>query len=194
MSTTRALPILRTPDRQAAYDAARQLLDLTVQRDLTEASGFTNALTTTQARQMFEAFPHGWGEPTDLDHDLGGDSLRRLFDVGDPQLAELAPFNFRVEEEPVGSVEEQFLDLVGAAPAWLYWDGFGWPAVPELGLGPRLHDAMLELILNNRSLALDRPSDDHTLYVHFRQGDVERAEWLARQVGLAPIGPVELGW
>ncbi|MGW1179056.1 hypothetical protein ACWD4P_35655 [Kitasatospora sp. NPDC002543] len=50
---------------------------------------------------------------------------------------------------------------------------------------------MVELVLDDHGLALDRPSDERTLYIHFRRSDAERTEWPARRVGPAVIGPWE---
>ncbi|WP_224283991.1 hypothetical protein [Streptomyces sp. LS1784] len=184
MSTSHVLPVLRTTNRWAAYDAARRLLALAVSPSGIEVRAYAPQLTPVQARPLRAAFPENVGIRGDLGHPEPGEEAA----VGP------APFVFSAEERPAGAVEEQFLDVVGTVTAELSWDGFAWPAAPELGLEPRYKDAGLQLLLNNRSLDYDDPAGDHTLFIHFRAGDVERAEWLARQVGLAPIGPVELGW
>ncbi|MFJ4189788.1 hypothetical protein [Kitasatospora sp. NPDC089509] len=58
----------------------------------------------------------------------------------------------------------------------------------------RAKDTHLQLALNSDNVDFDRPAEHHTLFVHFRDGDVERARWLARRAGLADDGEVEWGW
>ncbi|WP_316529034.1 hypothetical protein [Kitasatospora brasiliensis] len=52
MSTSHALPVLRTTNRWAAYDAARRLLGTTVRRDATEVPAFADGLPVAQARRV----------------------------------------------------------------------------------------------------------------------------------------------
>ncbi|MET8544648.1 hypothetical protein ABZW03_28995 [Kitasatospora sp. NPDC004799] len=193
MSTSNVLPVLRTPNRWVAYDAAQRLLGITVHRRSTEAHAYAEELTAAEARRLFEAFPDQV-YPGSAGHGVGYDETRRLLAAGDPRVDELAPFSFQSDERPVGSIEERFLGLLGSSPASLSWSGFAWPAVPDLGLDLRAKDAGVQIALNSRNVDYDRPSDDHTVFLHFRAGDVRRAEWLARHVGLAAVGPAESGW
>ncbi|MFF2748153.1 hypothetical protein ACFVVA_21715 [Kitasatospora sp. NPDC058048] len=193
MSTSHVLPVLRTTNRWVAYDAAQRLLGITVHRHSTEANAYADELTAAEARRLFEAFPDHV-HPGGQERTVGTDELRRLLAAGDPRVDALAPFGFQLDERPAGSIEDRFLALLGSSPASLSWDGFAWPAAPELGLDVRAKDAGVQIALSSDNVDFDRPADDHTLFIHFRQGDVERAEWLARQVGLAPVGPVEHGW
>lgn len=193
MSTSNVLPVLRTPNRWVAYDAARRLLDITVHRGSTEAHAYADDLTATEARRLFEAHPdHVYGGVSD--QGTGHEEVRRLLAAGDPRLESLAPFSFQLDEQPAGSIEERFLALLGSSPASLSWKGFAWPAVPELGLDLRGKDAGVQIALNSDTVDYDRPAADHTVFLHFNAGDVRRAEWLARQVGLTPVGPVGSGW
>ncbi|GHF62075.1 hypothetical protein GCM10018790_45090 [Kitasatospora xanthocidica] len=195
MSTSRALPVLRTPDLRAAHDAARRLLALAVPMDGFLVEGETTARTPAEARRLFAAFPTGRGATPWPNHPrLGYEEVRGLFDAGDPRFDGLGPLEFQAKAEPPGGFEELFLDVVGSGPGSLSWTHFFWPAVPELGLEPRAKDTHLQIAVNSRNVDFDRPSDDHTLFVHFRGGDLERARWLARQVGLEPVGPEECGW
>ncbi|MFD8751475.1 hypothetical protein ACFV0O_10925 [Kitasatospora sp. NPDC059577] len=193
MSTSRALPVLRPPDRQALHDTARLLLDFTEPWGRVSVDCHALGMTSAEARQVLEAFPGSWVSPSDRTHPESSAEVRALFETGDPRVDELAPFDVDVFERPPGSVEERFLGIVGSGPAALYWGGFAWPAVPELDLKPRAKDAHLQIVLNSRNADFDRPSEDHTLFIHFRSGDLERAEWLARQAGLTPVGPDESG-
>ncbi|MEV7185406.1 hypothetical protein [Kitasatospora sp. NPDC093102] len=193
MSTSNVLPVLRTTNRWAAYEAAQRLLGITVHRRSTEVHAYADELTAAEARRLFEAFPeHVY--PGNQERNVGHDEVRRLLATDDPRVDALAPFSFQLDEQPVGSIEDRFLGLRGSSPASLSWTGFAWPAVPELGLELRSKDAKVQIALNSSNVDFDRPSDGHTLFIHFRAGDVERAEWLARQVGLTAVGPVESGW
>ncbi|MFI9786560.1 hypothetical protein ACIHEI_24130 [Kitasatospora sp. NPDC051984] len=55
-------------------------------------------------------------------------------------------------------------------------------------------DACVQIAVNSREVTADVPAADHTVFLHFRSGDVERAEWPARQAGLRGIGPAGMGW
>ncbi|MEV7772579.1 hypothetical protein [Kitasatospora sp. NPDC086791] len=193
MSTSRALPVLRTPDRYALHDTARLLLDFTEPWGDVSVDAHALGMTSAEARQVLETIPGSRVSASDRTRPESSAEIRALFETGDPRLDELAPFDVDVFDRPLGSVEDRFLDLVGSGPAALYWSGFAWPAAPELGLKPRAKDARLQIVLNSRAADFDRPAEDHTLFIHFRSGDLERAEWLARQAGLAPVGPDECG-
>ncbi|MFF7994055.1 hypothetical protein ACFZDG_30235 [Kitasatospora xanthocidica] len=58
MSTSNAIPVLRTPDLRLAHQAARRLLDLAVHWDKGVAvSASVDALTLAEAQRMTAAFP-----------------------------------------------------------------------------------------------------------------------------------------
>ncbi|WUD70692.1 hypothetical protein OG937_02840 [Streptomyces sp. NBC_00510] len=46
----------------------------------------------------------------------------------------------------------------------------------------------MTLCVNARDLELEEPATDHTVFVHVKQIEAERAPWLAAQVGLQVIG------
>ncbi|WP_239149643.1 hypothetical protein [Streptomyces sp. SID12501] len=48
--------------------------------------------------------------------------------------------------------------------------------------------AFMTLCTNVRDLDLKEPATDHTVFVHVKQIEAERAPWLAAQVGLTVIG------
>ncbi|MEU6974295.1 hypothetical protein AB0A71_42595 [Kitasatospora aureofaciens] len=191
MSTSRALPVLRTPDLRAAHDAARRLLALATGVEHCDADGRTTARTVAEARRLYETFPDA--RATAHHAPPGFTEVRALFDAGDPRFDALLPLEFQVER-PAGTFEERFLDVLGSGAGSLSWSHFFWPAVPELGMAARAKDSHLQIALNSDGVHFLRPAGHHTLFVHFRDGDVERARRLARQAGLADDGQVEEGW
>ncbi|MFI6963026.1 hypothetical protein [Streptomyces sp. NPDC050255] len=46
----------------------------------------------------------------------------------------------------------------------------------------------MTLCVNVRDLELEEPASDHTVFVHVKYFEAERAPWLAAQVGLQVIG------
>lgn len=53
----------------------------------------------------------------------------------------------------------------------------------------------MTVCMNARDLDIcfvKEPAPDHTLYVHVKQVEAERAPWLAAQVGLRVIGELEM--
>ncbi|MFF0295693.1 hypothetical protein ACFYST_19765 [Kitasatospora sp. NPDC004614] len=192
MSTSNVLPVLRTCDLSDAYRAVRRLLGLVVPMDGFRVSAFGQVLAVAEAERLVAAFPEGVIIPDEGPE--SSDETRAMVVAGDPRVAGMLPLRFYLDDCPVGSIEEAFLGVVGAGAGWIEWDWFSWPAVPELGLGMRNKDACLQIAINSRDVTADVPAADHTVFIHFRSGDVERAEWLARQVGLRGIGPVEMGW
>ncbi|MEU3205145.1 hypothetical protein ABZ702_14970 [Streptomyces cyaneofuscatus] len=82
-----------------------------------------------------------------------------------------------------------FLGARGGSPATVRWDFMGRPAAPEVGLGDGgARGAFVTLCVNARDLELEEPATDHTVFVHVKQVEAERAPWLAAQVGLRVIG------
>ncbi|MFI5569314.1 hypothetical protein ACIA6T_18595 [Streptomyces sp. NPDC051740] len=83
--------------------------------------------------------------------------------------------------------------LVGDSPATVRWDFTGWPEAPEAGLGAGgARGAFVTLCTHVRDLELEEPSTDHTVFVHVKQAEAERAPWLAAQAGLTVIGGLEM--
>lgn len=81
------------------------------------------------------------------------------------------------------------LAAVGESPAAVRWDFTGWPEAPEIGLGiGGTRGAFVTLCVNARDLDLTEPATDHTVFVHVKQVEAERAPWLAARVGLHVIG------
>jgi hypothetical protein len=93
--------------------------------------------------------------------------------------------SWAMSPETVGA----FLDALNNSPATVRWDFTGWPAAPEVGLGVGgARGAFLTLCVNARDLELEEPATDHTVFVHVKQVEAERAPWLATQVELRVIG------
>ncbi|MFV5994934.1 hypothetical protein ACNPQM_21360 [Streptomyces sp. NPDC056231] len=194
MSTSNALPILRTPDLLNAHQAVQRLLSLAFPMDKFQVGAEAQALTLEEAQRMVAAFPKAWVSPDDPYWPESDDEVRRMIVAGDPRVSVLLPVTLYLESRLVGSIEKAFFGVIGSGTASIDWDFFSWPAVPELGLEIRNKDAKVQIAINSRDVYRDAPATDHTVFIHFREGDVARAEWLAQQVGLQPIGPVECGW
>ncbi|MFJ6617648.1 hypothetical protein ACIQOW_08755 [Kitasatospora sp. NPDC091335] len=74
-------------------------------------------------------------------------------------------------------------------PVTSMWDFLGWPEAPDIGLGaggPR--GAYVTVCANARDVDLEEPAADHTVFVHVKQAEAERAPWLATRIGLTVIG------
>ncbi|PJN25112.1 hypothetical protein CG736_16710 [Kitasatospora sp. CB02891] len=188
------MPVLRTPDLTAAHGAVRRLLGLVIPMDGFHVGASVQALTAAEAQRMVAAFPDGVVGSADPSGTVSNDEVRAMAVAGDPRVADLLPVELHLENRPVGSIEEAFFEVVGAGTGSIDWDWFHWPAVPELGLGARHKDAHLQVAVNSLDVCGDVQAAVHTVFIHFRSGDEDRAEWLAQQVGLRPVGPVELGW
>ncbi|WP_189317742.1 hypothetical protein [Streptomyces brasiliensis] len=84
---------------------------------------------------------------------------------------------------------EPFLQAVGDTSAAVRWDFNAWPDVPELGLGAGgSRGAFLALCVHAQDLDLEESASDHTVFVHVKQAEAERAPWPAAQVGMRVIG------
>lgn len=193
MSTSNALPVLRTPDLLSARQAVQGLLSLAIPMDKFQVSAEAQALSPAEAQRMVATFPKATVSPDDPYRPESSDEVRRMIAVGDPRVAALLPVTLHLESQPVGSIEEAFFGVIGSGTGSIDWVFFSWPAVPELGLEIRNKDAYVQIAINSRDVYRDTPATDHTVFIHFREGDVARAKWLAQQVGLQPIGPVECG-
>lgn len=117
----------------------------------------------------------------------GHKEARRLIQEGDDPSEHL-PIWLRAWAMPPETVEP-FLKAVSDSPATVRWDFTGWPDAPQLGLGEGgTRGAFVTLCVNVRDLELEEPATDHTVFVHVKQIEAERAPWLAAQVGLTVIG------
>ncbi|MFJ4189789.1 hypothetical protein [Kitasatospora sp. NPDC089509] len=111
MSTSTALPVLRTPDPHVAHAAARRLLALAEAVADCNTEGVTTALTAAEARRLFAAFPEARATPIDLHRTA-------VREAATPGVEALLPLEFQVQQ-PAGTFEERFLDAIGSGPGSL---------------------------------------------------------------------------
>ncbi|WP_427919233.1 hypothetical protein [Streptomyces sp. cg40] len=169
MSNSYAQPVLRTTDLSAALRVAERLLAIADLRDL-EVDLEARVSSADVLAALLKLIPGAerWAE-------------------GDDPAAHL-PVRLRGWAMPPDAVEP-FLRAVGESPASVRWDFNAWPEAPEAGLGVGgTRGAFVTLCVNVRDLELEEPAPDHTVFVHVKQIEAERAPWLAAQVGLGVIG------
>ncbi|WP_351234285.1 hypothetical protein [Streptomyces sp. NPDC002133] len=108
-------------------------------------------------------------------------------------LAGLLPVTLSVVEPWAGDLLERAPEVLRAA-TWgqIAWFALSWPAVPELSLGPEHARTGVQACFNID--ANHEPVSGHTVYVHVRPDEGERAQHLARLIGHDVIGPSERGW
>ncbi|MFZ4276336.1 hypothetical protein ACOZFM_26935 [Streptomyces arboris] len=178
MSNSYAQPILRTADLSEGLRSVERLLGIADLQDL-EVDFDVLVSSAHVLTPLLKLFPDAewWAE--------GGRSGSSA--KGDAPPAHL-PVRLGSWAAPVETVGP-FLDALGGSPATVRWDFMGWPAAPEVGLGVGgARGAFVTLCVNARDLELEEPATDHTVFVHVKQVEAERAPWLAAQVGLRVIG------
>ncbi|MGW3835176.1 hypothetical protein [Streptomyces microflavus] len=178
MSNSYAQPILRTADLSECLRVVERLLRIADLRDL-EVDFEVLISSAHVLTPLLKLFPDAewWAE--------GGRSGSSA--KGDDPLTHL-PVRLRSWAAPVEDVGP-FLDALGGSPATVRWDFMGWPEAPEVGLGAGgARGAFVTLCVNVRDLELEEPATDHTVFVHVKQIEAERAPWLAGQVGQQVIG------
>ncbi|BBC36071.1 hypothetical protein SGFS_073650 [Streptomyces graminofaciens] len=182
MSNSYAQPILRTADLAEGLRIVERLLGIADLRDL-EVDFEVRVSSADVLVPLLELLPRAkWF----AEGDTGGSSAK-----GDDPAAHL-PVWLRALGRPPETVQP-FLDAVGGSPATVRWDFMGWPEAPEVGLGVGgARGAFVTLCVNVRDLELEEPASDHTVFVHVKQVEAERAPWLAAQVGLTVIGDLEM--
>ncbi|MFE7712688.1 hypothetical protein ACFU6I_44775 [Streptomyces sp. NPDC057486] len=179
MSNSYAQAVFRTPDLGKALEVAHQLLALA------ETSGMVvTFLARVHASQTLEELSEiltelsWWSESADRPASS---------DDSDDPAGHLPVRVKSFCQEP--DTVDAFLAAVGNGASVVCWDFSSWPEAPEVGLGiGGERGAYVSLCVNARDLYLDEPSDDHTVYVHVKQVEAERAPWLAAQVGLHVFG------
>lgn len=183
MSNSYAQPILRTPDLADGLRVVERLLALADLRNLevdfearvSSADVLAELLQLIPDAESFSEGDRGDGSPDD-----GADRTAHF------------PVRLRGWAMPPETVEP-FLKAVGESPASVRWDFDGWPEAPEVGLGScGTRGAFVTLCVNVRDLDIEEPAPDHTVFVHVKQIEAERAPWLAAQVGLSVIGDLEM--
>lgn len=178
MSNSHAQPILRTADLSEGLRIVERLLAIADVRNL-EVDFDVRISSAQTLSPLLELLPNAkwWAEGGG-----GGSSAK-----GDDPSTHL-PIRLRSwakSPETVGP----FLEAVGDSPATVRWDFTGWPEAPEVGLGVGgARGAFVTLAVHTRDLDLEEPAFDHTVFVHVKQFEAERAPWLATQVGSQVIG------
>ncbi|MFF7331697.1 hypothetical protein [Streptomyces sp. NPDC008150] len=184
MSNSYAQAVLRTTDIAEALRAAERLLDLADTGEL-EVDFEARVSTACELERLSGAMPEAdWWS-------LGADDRHGSSRAGDVPSDFLPLFMSRwcMPAETV----EPFLAAAGTVPAMVRWDFSGWPEAPEAGLGRGgTRGAYVTVCVNARDLYLEEPAADHTLYVHVKQSEPERAVWLAAQVGLEVMGELQM--
>ncbi|MFF3469251.1 hypothetical protein [Streptomyces sp. NPDC002619] len=178
MSNSYAQPILRAAELGEALRVIGQLLEIADTREL--EVDFEARISSPEAlKPLSVLLPRAdWFAAGNGD----GSS-----DKGDDPAAHL-PVRVQSWAMPPDIVEP-LLRAVTGTPAAIRWDFRGWPEAPEAGLGTGgSRGAYVTLCVNARDLDLDEPATDHTVFVHVKQSEAERAPWLAARVGLQVIG------
>ncbi|WP_326580531.1 hypothetical protein OIE69_40940 [Actinacidiphila glaucinigra] len=184
MSNSYARPILRTEDLSMALRVVQDLLELA---------------DTVGMEVDFEAIAHTPQELARILHIAPGAEWwsygpGRAVRSGEGKLVAADHLPVYLSDwcrEP--SEVDVFLAAAGSAPAIVRWDFNAWPAAPEAGLGPGgSRGAYVTLTVNSHNLYLDEPGGLHTVFVHVKQFEAERAPWLAKQVGQEVIGPLTM--
>ena len=183
MSNSYAQPVLRTTDLAEALRAAGRLLDLADTREL-EVDFEARVSTPLELERLSGVMPNAdwWAYGADRH----GSS-----DKGDAPAEWLPIYLSRWCMAP--ETVEAFVAAAGNVPAMVRWDFSGWPEAPEVGLGcGGTRGAYVTVCVNARDFYLDEPATDHTVFVHVKQVEAQRAPWLAAQVGLKVIGELEM--
>lgn len=178
MSNSFAQPVLRTTELSEALRVVERLLEIADTGEL--EVDFEAVVTAAPALTGLSGVCPGaewWAEGA-----REGSS-----EAGDDPLTCL-PVRIRAWALPPETVPA-LLQAAAGSPATVRWDFSGWPPAPEVGLdacGTR--GAFITLCLNVRDLELAEPAPDHTVFVHVKQTEAERAPWLAAEAGLRVIG------
>ncbi|WP_245726916.1 hypothetical protein [Streptomyces longwoodensis] len=178
MSNSYAQPILRTAELPEALRIVERLLNIADLEGL-EVDYEVRISSAQTLSSLLKLLPNAewWAEG-----EGDGSSAK-----GDEPAAHL-PIRLKSWARSPKSVGA-FLEALGDSPATVRWDFMGWPAAPEVGLdigGAR--GAFVTLCVHAHDLELEEPATDHTVFVHVKQVEAERAPWLAAQVGLSVIG------
>jgi hypothetical protein len=190
MGDSRAYPLFRSASAADTLALARRLCSLMERRDAVVE--LTAELQTAEdVWRMVGVLPKAWynAQGVQFDsyqwtHEYRADTLPK----DSHELVTLLPF--RVDDEvAVGDgLEDLFVQALGRGPASIYWDG-SWSDGPELGLEAYATYEAVQVVFSSLDIDLELPADDHTVFVHLSKlGNLPRAEWLARQVGVEVLG------
>ncbi|MFF5976581.1 hypothetical protein ACFY7C_34265 [Streptomyces sp. NPDC012769] len=178
MGHSRAYPVFRTTDGDAAYARARELCGLLAE---VEEPIMVEALigTPERVRRVAEVVPGAWFE------DAEGETY-------DPWAEPAGAVRFPVwvcQEEAPREAELPFLRAVGDERASLCWRGT-WPV-------PWAHPQYdgVQVTFHSDDVELDRAAGTHTVFLHVDKrcpaGQVR--EFLA-PAGYEPLGEARIGW
>jgi hypothetical protein len=202
MSDPIAYPVFRTTDPVLALRVARQLVAVGDRR-YAKVSVDVELRTAGEVLRIREALPDAWfrkedvagwardpSDPTGLHGGVHAPELSTDLAF----LASRLPLWASMEYRPLGSVEEEFAALVGPNIGEIWWSNLIWPDVPDRGIYREADNARVSLLFNCRTTELDERADDHTVLVHVRRRNRDRAEerhasWLAEQIDQSVIGP-----
>ncbi|WP_306320148.1 MULTISPECIES: hypothetical protein [unclassified Streptomyces] len=178
MSNFYAQPILRTADLSEGLRIVGKLLEIADLSDL-EVDFDMRVNSADSLSAVLAVLPEAewWAE------EGRGSSSER---AEDPSVG--LPIRLRSWAQAPETVEP-FLQAMGDTSAAVRWDFSAWPDVPELRLGVGgSRGAFVTLCVHAQDLDLEEPASDHTVFVHVKQAEAERAPWLAAQVGMRVIG------
>ncbi|GAA3481537.1 hypothetical protein GCM10018966_060680 [Streptomyces yanii] len=175
MGNTCAWPVLRTTDLAEALSLADRLLSVASWHEPSACYLDAWARTDDDLRRLTEALPgvraRSYGE--------GGAGLPVSLSLGVSTFAQA----------------REALDIwAGITSCYVLWHNLQWPSVPELGLGEEYKYAELQIACNSHDIYCEHWAAEHTVFIHARHGDDERAAWLAAQVDARVVGPAEFGW
>ncbi|WP_327244993.1 hypothetical protein [Streptomyces sp. NBC_01320] len=196
MGNSRAYPVYRSSDPLDAYAQAQRLCALLDSRD-TDAHVSAELRTVADVQRMLKLLPDVSYDPDRaLTDPVTGDYLfftGRTLPVDPAELEPLLPL-LLIDEVVSGGVEASFVRALGKGPATVGWTG-RWPDDPGLGsLGNRKYDGV-QAVFNSDDSDWERWADTHTVFVHVTKfGDLDRAQWLAAQIGGEVLGEALLGW
>ncbi|MFK0013494.1 hypothetical protein [Streptomyces sp. NPDC091027] len=199
MSNGVSHPVYRTSDPAAALATARRLLALG-DRDDTHVSVDIELCTVAEVLEVRQVLPEAWfrteneefwAREVDAQTGLRCDWHAAELSTDANGLDPLLPLWASLLDQPVGSVEDAFTDLVGARYASIHWGRLIWPEVRERGYYGRVEHDGVTLLFNCDDAATTRRAGTHTVCVdvHRIEGSQSYAAWLAEQIGQAVVGP-----
>ncbi|MEU0830711.1 hypothetical protein [Streptomyces sp. NPDC005969] len=200
MGSSRAYPVYRSSDPLDVYAQSQRLCALLDSRDAGAHVG-AELRTVADVQRMVKLLPDMSYDPDRaLTDPVTGDCLfftGRTLPVDPVELESLLPLLLNDEFVSGGveaSVEASFVRALGKGPATVCWTG-RWPDDPALGsFGSPKYDGV-QAVFNSDDSNWERWADTHTVFVHVTKfGDLDRAQWLAAQIGGEVLGEAVLGW
>ncbi|MGW7441732.1 hypothetical protein [Streptomyces sp. NPDC054849] len=187
MGSSYAYPVMQTADAVEAFRMAERLFALAETLQYAEPTVWATLSTLEDVERIRPVLPAGaW-----LDSGEGADakSFRPCeLPLDASELGALLPLSLNLAEDvPFRSFEADLAAVVGGVPAGIHWYLGAWPATPTQDWRSSKYSGV-QLAFNCRELWGD-PADGHVLSVCVGQSDLQRAEWLASQVGLRVLGP-----